>query len=184
MLQTPDAQFHIRFLNQHWLISNQSNSLKNRSFYPAMKLKNESDVQFLDHNTISDFSNSIDKNFNFNAKQIACKSCDESFIILFEEYINKKNREALNLQLKENQHQVIIDEQEVDQENIIPIGNPIIRHPKGKPPGTTRFKGPLQTSTQPNEALTGQKYGLCSKNGHNRATYLMNQNQKKRSKLD
>ncbi|RGB42871.1 hypothetical protein C1646_750426 [Rhizophagus diaphanus] len=37
-----------------------------------------------------------------------------------------------------NQHQVIIDEQEVDQENVIPIGNPIIRRPKGRSPGTAR----------------------------------------------
>ncbi|PKC02392.1 hypothetical protein RhiirA5_425299 [Rhizophagus irregularis] len=36
------------------------------------------------------------------------------------------------------------------------VGNPIIRHPKGRPPGTARFKGPLQTSTQSNEAPTSR----------------------------
>ncbi|CAB5372844.1 unnamed protein product [Rhizophagus irregularis] len=54
-----------------------------------------------------------DDNFNFNAKQIACKSCDESFI-------TGSNH---NIDTHEDQHQVIIDEQEVDQENVIPIGN-------------------------------------------------------------
>lgn len=84
---------------------------------------------------------------------------------------NRKNREALNLQLESTTHnmdahveyQVIIDEQEVDQENVTSIGNPIIRRPKGRPPGTARIKGPLQTSTQPNEAPIGRKCGLCSK---------------------
>ncbi|CAB4420120.1 unnamed protein product [Rhizophagus irregularis] len=56
------------------------------------------------------------------------------------------NMEVLNLQSGSNHN---IDE-EVDQENVIPIENPIIRRPKGRPPGTARFKGPLQTfnSTQ------------------------------------
>ena len=71
----------------------------------------------------------------------------------------------------------------VDQENVGQIGNPIIRRPKGRPPGTARFKGPLQTSTQLNEVSTGQKCGLCSNNGHNHTTCPMNPNRKKRTNI-
>jgi hypothetical protein len=35
------------------------------------------------------------------ANQIACKTCDESFIDLLKEYINKKNNEALILERSE-----------------------------------------------------------------------------------
>ncbi|CAB5133048.1 unnamed protein product [Rhizophagus irregularis] len=106
-------------------------------------------------NTISDFSNSTDEvsKLNINqyaslkkqhlynvnvreltnqAKQIACKSCDKFFITLLEEYIDKKNWKAINLQhidVYSSQHQII--DEEVDQENDRIIGNPIIRHPKG-----------------------------------------------------
>ncbi|CAB4438846.1 unnamed protein product [Rhizophagus irregularis] len=200
MLRTSDAQFHIGFLNQRWFISNQLDFRK-QPFYPAKKFKSESNAQFLAlSNTISDFSNSTDEvsKLNINqyaslkeqhlyyvnvrgltnqAKQIACKSCDESFITLLEEYIDKKNREAINLQhidVYSGQHQII--DEEVDQENDRTIGNPIIRRPKGRPPGTARFKGPLQTSTQSNEVLTGRKCSLCNRNGHNRATCPMNPN--------
>lgn len=205
MLRTSDAQFHIGFLNQRWFISNQLDFRK-QPFYPATKFKSESNAQFLAlSNTISDFSNSTDEvsKLNINqyaslkeqhlyyvnvrgltnqAKQIACKSCDESFITLLEEYIDKKNREAINLQhidVYSGQHQII--DEEVDQENDRTIGNPIIRRPKGRPPGTARFKGPLQTSTQSNEVPTGRKCSLCNRNGHNRATCPMNPNRKKRN---
>uniref|UniRef100_U9TGN3 Uncharacterized protein n=1 Tax=Rhizophagus irregularis (strain DAOM 181602 / DAOM 197198 / MUCL 43194) TaxID=747089 RepID=U9TGN3_RHIID len=42
------------------------------------------------------------------ASQIACKSCDDSFIALLEEYINKKNREALNLEQSRSSQIVMI----------------------------------------------------------------------------
>ncbi|EXX78798.1 hypothetical protein RirG_011770 [Rhizophagus irregularis DAOM 197198w] len=147
MLRTSDAQFHIGFLNQCWFISNQLDFRK-QPFYPATKFKTLS-------NTISDFSNSTDEvsKLNINqyaslkkqhlynvnvreltnqAKQIACKSCDKFFITLLEEYIDKKNWKAINLQhidVYSSQHQII--NEEVDQENDRIIGNPIIRHPKG-----------------------------------------------------
>ncbi|POG73157.1 hypothetical protein GLOIN_2v1772930 [Rhizophagus irregularis DAOM 181602=DAOM 197198] len=73
-----------------------------------------------------------DDNFNFNGNQ----------------YVSlKKQQLYYGLQSVSNHN---IDTQEVDQENVISIGNPIIRRPKGRPPGTARFKGPLQTfnSTQ------------------------------------
>ena len=79
------------------------------------------------------------------------------------------------------QHQVIMGGQE-DQENVNPIGNSIIRRPKGRPPRTVRFKGLLQMSTQSNEAFTGRKCGLCSKNGHNRACYMSNESKLKEKK--
>ncbi|GBB84346.1 hypothetical protein RclHR1_10970007 [Rhizophagus clarus] len=124
------------------------------------------------------------------AKQIACRGCDESFIVLLEDYISKKNKEALNLQsgssrnisnIDADEDQQITGEQEVDQENVNPIRNPIIRRPKGRPPRTARFKGPLQTSTRSNEASTSRKCGLYNKNGHNCATCPMNPNRKKRN---
>jgi len=171
-----------------------------------MKFKDGLNVQFSDLNVniIPDFFSSADKRSEPNgnqyaplkeqhlyyvnvrgltnqAKQIACKSCDESFITLLEEYINRKNQEAVilqesscNINVYEDQH---IDGQEVvDKENVTPIGNPIIRRPKRRPPGIARFKGPLQTSTQSNETSTSRKCGLCSKNGHNCATCPMNPN--------
>ena len=72
----------------------------------------------------------------------------------------------------------------VGQENVDGIGNPIIRRPKGRPPGTTRFKGPLETSSRHNESTGGRnhqnKCGLCNNVGHNRATCPSNPNKKNR----
>src|SRR2546430_434541 len=182
MLRTPQARFHIGLLNQRWFISNQLD-LKSRPFYPATKYKIDSEIPFLDHNTIPDFFNlTNDDNSNLNsnqytsfskqrqyyvnawglakqANQIACKDCDESFVVLLKEYINKKNREALNLEQpgpsqNVNDHQ-ITNGLEIDQENAGQIGNPIIRRPKGRPPGTARFRGPLETLTHSNEDNKG-----------------------------
>ena len=95
---------------------------------------------------------------------------------MLEGYINKKNREALNLEQFEpsqdadvqNNYQVA--NLKIDQENIDPIGNPIIRRPKGRPPGATRFKGPLETLTHTNEVTKSRKCGLCNESRHNCAT--------------
>jgi len=81
--------------------------------------------------------------------------------------------------------QLRLNELEVDQENIgqNQIGNPIIRRPKGRPPGTARFKGPLENSSHSNEVVGGRnqnKCGLCYNIGHNRATCPSNPNRKKR----
>jgi len=64
------------------------------------------------------------------------------------------------------------------------IGNPIVRRPKGRPSGTTRFKGPLKASSNSNNKVVDgrnqNKCGLCNNVGHNRATYPCNPNRKKR----
>jgi hypothetical protein len=117
------------------------------------------------------------------ANQIACKTCDESFIDLLKEYINKKNNEALILEQFENTTR--LDELEVDQENINQnqIGNPIIRRPKGRPPGTARFKGPLENSSSSNEIIGGRNQNKCElyyNVGYNHATCPSNPNRKKR----
>jgi hypothetical protein len=111
------------------------------------------------------------------ANQIACKSCDESFVILLEDYIRNKNREALNLEQPEQ----IQHDDTVDQENADQIRNPIIRRPKGRPPDTARFKGPLETSDNVNKI---RKCRLCNESGHNRTTCPMNTNRKKRKNDD
>ncbi|GBC41767.2 hypothetical protein GLOIN_2v1776025 [Rhizophagus irregularis DAOM 181602=DAOM 197198] len=134
MLRTSDAQFHIGFLNQCWFISNQLDFRK-QPFYPATKFKNE--VSKLNINQYASLKKQHLYNVNVReltnqAKQIACKSCDKFFITLLEEYIDKKNWKAINLQhidVYSSQHQII--NEEVDQENDRIIGNPIIRHPKG-----------------------------------------------------
>jgi hypothetical protein len=99
---------------------------------------------------------------------------------LLQEYIDKKNREALNLEQPRPIQDADNDQVtnlEIGQENISPIGNPIIRRSKGRPPGTGRIKGPLETS---NEANKSRKCGLCNEIGHNRTTCPMNINRKKR----
>ncbi|CAB5162898.1 unnamed protein product [Rhizophagus irregularis] len=63
------------------------------------------------------------------ANQIACKSCDESFIELLQTYIADKNHEAFELEQS--------------------------RHPKGRPTENARFKGPLEISTKSN--IVGSK---------------------------
>ncbi|CAG8571505.1 8332_t:CDS:2 [Rhizophagus irregularis] len=55
----------------------------------------------------------------------------------------------------------------IDQENVSQIENPIIRHPKGKSPGTARFKGPLEASNEVNKSC---KCDLCNESGHNHTT--------------
>lgn len=95
------------------------------------------------------------------------------YVTLLEEYINKKNREALNLeqsgssQIVERDDHQITNGLEIDQENVGQIGNPIIRRPKGRPSGTARFKGLLEAS---NEVNKSRKCGLCNESGHNRTT--------------
>jgi hypothetical protein len=111
------------------------------------------------------------------ANQIACKTCDESFISLLEEYIANKTHEAMELEQTENVDTL----PEFDQEN---IRNPVIRRPKGRPPGNARFKGPLEDSSSSNKITHGRtqnKCGLCNNIGHNRATCLSNPNRKKRN---
>ena len=204
MLRTPEARFHVGLLNQRWFTTNHP-ELKNRLFYPASKFKVDLEIPFLEFN-VSDSFNSTNDSLELNdhpyvslseqrlyyvsvhglakkASQIACKSCDESFVTLLEKYINKKNREALDLEqsgssqiVERNDHQIIND-LEIDQENVGRIGNPIIRRPKGRPPGTARFKGPLETSNEVNKI---RKCGLCNESGHNRTTCPMNTNRRKR----
>ncbi|CAB4415003.1 unnamed protein product [Rhizophagus irregularis] len=187
----------IRQITFHQLLStcNQS-SIKNLWETPLLESNNS--LEFLD--VIDDVSStSISTPYvSFNkqrlyyanvhglvkqANQIACKTCDESFIDLLKEYINKKNSEALTLEQSDNMENQ--DELEVDQENLHQnqIGNPIIRRPKGRPPGTARFKGPLENSSHSNEIIGGRnqnKCGLCYNVGHNRATCPSNPNRKKR----
>jgi hypothetical protein len=117
------------------------------------------------------------------ANQLACKTCDEGFMSLLKEYIDDKNREALELE----SGQVAtsnLDSLENDQENIDQIGNPIVRHSKGRPPGTTKFKGPLEDSSHPNQGVGRQnhqnKCGLYNNVGHNHATCPSNPDKKKR----
>ncbi|PKK69900.1 hypothetical protein RhiirC2_780412 [Rhizophagus irregularis] len=80
--------------------------------------------------------NDIEWTYPRKLVRFACKSCDESFIALLEEYINKKNREALNLEQSRSSQIVEWDDHqitnglEIDQENVGQIGNPIIRRPK------------------------------------------------------
>ncbi|PKC05049.1 hypothetical protein RhiirA5_421430 [Rhizophagus irregularis] len=64
----------------------------------------------------------------------------------------------------------------IDQENVGQIGNPIIRRPKGRPPGTARFKRPLEAS---NEGNKSRKCDLCNESGHNRTTCPVNTNRRK-----
>ena len=108
------------------------------------------------------------------ANQIACKTCDESFIALLEEYIARKNNKALKLVGSDNNQSQNLINLEVDQENAI-IGNPII----------ARYKNPLEESSKPNEGIGGRKNqqnkcGLCNNIGHNRATCPSNPNWKKK----
>ena len=86
---------------------------------------------------------------------------------------NNKNQEVLNNQ---------VATPNLKQENSNQIGNPLIRRPKGRPPGTARFKGPLEVSTKSNAAgsRTQNKCGLCNNVGHNHATCPSNPSRKKR----
>ncbi|CAI2170844.1 7398_t:CDS:1 [Funneliformis geosporum] len=197
MLRTPQAQFHIRFLNLRWIIPAQLD-FKNRPFYSVSKFEEISHSEFnssfdvfdsMDADSISHINTSyvsIHKQHLYyvniqglmkQANQIACKSCDELFISLLETYIANKNKEALEFeQLNQNVDQT--DSSEIDQENVNKIGNPLIRRPKGRPAGTARFKGPLETSNAGNR--TQNKCGLCNNVGHNRATCPSNPGRKKR----
>ncbi|CAG8578374.1 10040_t:CDS:2 [Rhizophagus irregularis] len=85
--------------------------------------------------------------------------------------------ECITIQIKPNRddHQ-ITNGLEIDQENVGQIGNPIIRRPKGRPPGTARFKRPLEAS---NEGNKSRKCGLCNESGHNRTTCPVNTNRRK-----
>ncbi|RIA79419.1 hypothetical protein C1645_840740 [Glomus cerebriforme] len=58
-------------------------------------------------------------------------------------FVCKGRFEKVQSKLKKQSHCEGI---KIDQENVGQIGNPIIRHPKGRPPaGTARFRGPLET---------------------------------------
>jgi hypothetical protein len=117
MLQTPQAQFHIGFINLRWFITNYLD-IKSRPFYSASKFNVNLEIPLLEPITPLEFLDKIDDSnhstntpyVSFNqqrlyyanvhglvkqANQIACKTCDESFIDLLKEYINKKNNEAL-----------------------------------------------------------------------------------------
>src|SRR5437016_884247 len=108
------------------------------------------------------------------ANQIVCKTCDESFITLFNNYITDKQHEVLELK------EFGSSAPKFNKENIGQVGNPIVRRPKGRPSGTTRFKGPLEASSNSNnKAVDGRnqnKCGLCNNVGHNRATCPSNSN--------
>ncbi|CAG8616451.1 hypothetical protein GLOIN_2v1772930 [Rhizophagus irregularis DAOM 181602=DAOM 197198] len=88
-----------------------------------------------------------DDNFNFNGNQYVSLKKQQLYYVNIRGLTNSRLLARVGLQSVSNHN---IDTQEVDQENVISIGNPIIRRPKGRPPGTARFKGPLQTfnSTQ------------------------------------
>ncbi|CAI2192058.1 19245_t:CDS:2, partial [Funneliformis geosporum] len=79
-------------------------------------------------------------------------------------------------QLNQNVNQT--DSSEIDQENVNKIENPLIRRPKGRPAGTARFKGPLETSNVGNRIQN--KCGLCYNVRHNRAMCPSNPSRKKR----
>ncbi|CAB4437205.1 unnamed protein product [Rhizophagus irregularis] len=168
MLRTSQAQFHIGFLNPRWFVET-SPDLRSRPFCPASKFKMDLVVPYLESNNPPNFLHSINENIlNRNnpyvtlskqklyymnikglskqASCVACKTCDESFVTLLEDYITKKNHEALELaQLGSlnNRSQDLIN-LEPDQENAEQLGNPIIRRPKGRPPGVARYKNPLE----------------------------------------
>lgn len=199
MLRTSQAQFHIGFLNLRWLIPTHPN-IKNRLFIPASKFKDDlTEINpYLENNNL-DFLNLTDNESISNrnvyvslskqrlyysnaqglikqANQIACKTCDELFISLLEEYIANNTREAMELEQTDNMDTL----PEFDQEN---IRNPVIRRPKGRPPGNARFKGPLEDSSNSNKIThrqTQNKCSLCNNIGHNRATCPSNPNRKKR----
>ncbi|GBC53007.1 hypothetical protein GLOIN_2v1772930 [Rhizophagus irregularis DAOM 181602=DAOM 197198] len=94
-----------------------------------------------------------DDNFNFNGNQYVSLKKQQLYYVNIRGLTNSRLLARVGLQSVSNHN---IDTQEVDQENVISIGNPIIRRPKGRPPGT------------------------ASKNGHNLATCPMN-HRKKRS---
>ncbi|CAB4438300.1 unnamed protein product [Rhizophagus irregularis] len=139
MLRTSQAQFHIGFINSRWFITTHLNDIKNRPLYSASKFNTNLETSLLESNNSLEFLDVIDDvsstsistpyvSFNKQrlyyanvyglvkqANQIACKTCDESFIDLLKEYINKKNSEALTLEQSDNMENQ--DELEVDQEN-------------------------------------------------------------------
>ncbi|RGB25531.1 hypothetical protein C1646_771609 [Rhizophagus diaphanus] len=172
MLRTSQAQFHIGFLNPWWFVET-SPDLRSRPFCPASKFKMDLVVPYLESNNPPDFLHSINENIlNRNnpyvtlslskqASCVACKTCNESFVTLLEDYITKKNHETLELaQLGSlnNRSQDLIN-LEPDQENAEQLGNPIIRWPKGRPLGVS---------------------SLCNNVEHNRTTCPSNPNGKKR----
>jgi hypothetical protein len=207
MLRTLQAQFHIGFINSRWFTTIQSN-LKNQSFYPASKFNGDLVIPFLETDFLTDNNSSSIPNSNEQqyvsiskqrlyysnvqglikqANQIACKSCDESFIELLQTYIADKNHEAFELEQSRrdinSQSQTRIHlNLTVDQKNDNQIKNPLIRRPKRRPAGTARFKGPLEASTKSNivGSKTQNKCSLCNNVGHNHATCPSNPDRKKR----
>ncbi|CAB4421674.1 unnamed protein product [Rhizophagus irregularis] len=204
MLRTSQAQFHIGFINSRWFTTIQSN-LKNQSFYPASKFDGDLVIPFLETDFLTDNNSSSIPNSNEQqyvsiskqrlyysnvqglikqANQIACKSCDESFIELLQTYIADKNHEAFELEQSRrdinSQSQTRIHLNLTVDDN--QIKNPLIRRPKGRPAGTARFKGPLEASTKSNivGSKTQNKCSLCNNVGHNRATCPSNPDRKKR----
>ncbi|RGB36966.1 hypothetical protein C1646_666530 [Rhizophagus diaphanus] len=139
-------------------------------------------VPYLESNNSPDFLHSINKNIlNRNnpyvtlnkqklyymnikdlSKQASCvawKTCDESFVTLLEDYITKKNHEALKLaQLGSlnNQSQDLIN-LEPDQKNAEQLGNPIIRWPKRRLLEVARYKNPLEELSKLNEDTCKKK---------------------------
>ncbi|GBC12276.1 protein FAR1-RELATED SEQUENCE 11-like isoform X1 [Rhizophagus irregularis DAOM 181602=DAOM 197198] len=111
------SQFHIGFLNPRWFVET-SPDLRSRPFCPASKFKMDLVIPYLESNNPPNFLHSINENIlNRNnpyvtlskqklyymnikglskqASCVACKTCDESFVTLLEDYITKKNHEAL-----------------------------------------------------------------------------------------
>ncbi|CAB5361921.1 unnamed protein product [Rhizophagus irregularis] len=179
-----------------------------KMFYPASKFDGDLVIPFLETDFITDNNSSSISNNNEQqyvsiskqhlyysnvqglikqANQIACKSCDKSFIELLQTYIADKNHEAFELEQSRrdinSQSQTRIHlNLTVDQENDNQIKNPLIRRPKERPAGTARFKRPLEASTKSNivGSKTQNKCSLCNNVGHNHATYLSNPDRKKR----
>ncbi|GBC38883.2 protein FAR1-RELATED SEQUENCE 5-like [Rhizophagus irregularis DAOM 181602=DAOM 197198] len=158
------------------LVTCDISNLKNQLFYPALKFDGLETDFLTDNNSSSIPINSnkqqyvsISKQHLYysniqklikQANQIACKSCDESFIELLQTYIADKNHKAFELEQSRwdinNQSQTRIHlNLTVDQENDNQIKNLLIRHPKGRPAENARFKGPLETSTKSN--IVGSK---------------------------
>ncbi|CAG8678043.1 3766_t:CDS:2 [Rhizophagus irregularis] len=57
------------------------------------------------------------------------------------------------------------------------VRNLVIRHPKGRPPGNTRFKRPLEISNDSNKITNGRnqnKCSYCSNKRHNHTTCSSN----------
>ncbi|PKC74657.1 hypothetical protein RhiirA1_408837 [Rhizophagus irregularis] len=81
---------------------------------------------------------------------------------------------TLEVGLRINQPKNMNNLSKFDQEN---VRNLVIRHPKGRPPGNTRFKRPLEISNDSNKITNGRnqnKCSYCSNKRHNHTTCSSN----------